>query len=159
MQFRKAAGEYITFEERLGYLNAIAAISDRLTSTKIEEMTAPETIRWFNVNLLTGVRMSPAIWKAVSEKIAALHEAELLEKMKTIAGAKIEGWIRARKKEGYFFSDLVYIKALEVRLNYLDKKNKPNRVKQPVEFNLPAPQLKLLRPFEMPAKEDELRKN
>ena len=55
--------------------------------------------------------------------VAPVQEEELLEMLKKVTGGRVEGWVRARKKQGYFFTEEVYAAALKIRVDYLHKKS------------------------------------
>jgi hypothetical protein len=111
---RKARGEWLSTEEYRGYQDTINAKYDEPLIAELNGLAAEEANDWFRNKVNLGSKMGVAVWKAAHKKISPVHERILLEMMSTIGKNKIESWVKAQKKEGYFFSDVAYAKAYEI---------------------------------------------
>lgn len=119
MNERKEAGEYIPSEEYIGYMNVIKGANDDDLFAKIDEMSPEACLKWFNRRRASDTYTTSVIWQAVGEKVAPMHEPELLEMLSKVTGGRVEGWVSARKQEGYFFTEEVYSRALQLRTEYV----------------------------------------
>jgi hypothetical protein len=129
---RKENGEYLSNEEYYGYIDAINADKYDRWLSQIEDMEPKEVLAWFNKKKNSDTRMSTAVWRAVGEKVAPYQEANLLKMLENITGGKVEGWVNARKREGFFFTQHVYDVAKAKRMEYLQREPKQKQVVRPV---------------------------
>jgi hypothetical protein len=113
LKARKDAGEYLDSEEWCGYQDVIASRNDEKYLEKISSMSAEETEKWFRRNIEREIKMSTSIWEAVCDEVAPIHEPILLDMLSKISPGRVEGWVNARKREGYFFTDYAYHEAYE----------------------------------------------
>jgi hypothetical protein len=126
LEDRKEAGEFIPSDEYRGYMNAIASKNDDKWLLDIQFMSPEDTHKWFMKKMLNDVHMSSAVWEAVCDNVAPMHEDELLKKLDSVTPGRVIGWVKARKHEGYFFSEAVYEKAKAIYNGEIDnRKRKP----------------------------------
>lgn len=116
---RKANGEYLTNEEYFGYMEAIDAEKYDKWINEIDDMEPKQALAWFKRKLNSNTKMSTAVWRAVGLKVAPYQEEELLTMLEKVTGGRVEGWVNARKREGYFFTQFVYDEAKAKRIAYL----------------------------------------
>jgi hypothetical protein len=131
----KEAGEYLDFDDYGGYMNAIHANSDDAKIEKIERMSPEQCLKWFQTKTDQGDWITSAVFEAISEKLKPYHEEYLLKEMDNITPGRIEGWVNARKKEGYFFSYNAYMKAEKIFRGEIDNRKKGK--KDTPEVNTP----------------------
>ena len=96
-------------------------------------MSEEQTSKWFNKQKINGKWVTTGVYDAVGNKLKPHHEEYLLKEMDKVTQGRIEGWINARKKEGYFFSDLAYDKANNILSGEIDNRkirsNKKENIK------------------------------
>lgn len=128
-QRKEEFGEWLSFEEYGGYMNAINAEKDYDFIDKIEKMTPQQAEKWFNKRMEQGHWNSTNVFQAIAEKLKPFHEEYLLTEMDTVTQGRIEGWVNARKKQGYFFSDKAYEKADKILSGEIEnrKSKKPKK--------------------------------
>lgn len=125
---RKEAGEFLDFDEYGGLMNAIYAGSDESNIEKVKNMSPEKCVKWWQSQMENGKWHTTAVFDAVAEKLKPYHEEYLLKEMDSVTPGRIQGWVNARKKEGYFFSYNAYMKAEKIFRGEIDtrkKKQKP----------------------------------
>lgn len=126
----KEDGDWLEQEEYYGLIDAIAAGKDEQYLDKIEDMTPEQTEKWFNGNMKREINMSTTVWIAVAKKVAPIHEEFLIEEMRKKSSKSIDGFVNARKKEGYFFTERAYRLANRICSGEFDEKEKKAFLRQ-----------------------------
>lgn len=116
--------EYIDGEDYRSLMDIINSEKDSHYLKVIDDKTPQQVLNWFHSNLENERHMSSYIWSVVGATVAPIQEAELLEKLDAVTPGRADGWVRARKKEGYFFTQKVYDKALAIRKGEIDNRKK-----------------------------------
>ena len=66
---------------------------------------------WFRKTYETAeYGISNAVFKEVADILKPYHEAQLLHELESVEPANVVSWMDSKKKDGFFFSDLVYEK-------------------------------------------------
>lgn len=66
---------------------------------------------WFRKTYETAeYGISNAVFKEVGDILKPYHEAQLLHELESVEPANVVSWMDSKKKDGFFFSDLVYEK-------------------------------------------------
>ena len=66
---------------------------------------------WFRRTYETAeYGLSNAVFKEVADILKPYHEAQLLHELESVEPANVVSWMESKKKNGFFFSDLVYEK-------------------------------------------------
>jgi len=105
---RKENGEYLSDDEYYGYLEIIHSDKADEYCDLIFDMTPEQAINWYNRKRNNGTWLTYDVMVALKDKIAPYHENQLLTLLEKVPNGRVRGWVNARKKEGYFFTDLVY---------------------------------------------------
>jgi len=129
MKERKDDGEWLEFEEYGGYMNAINAEKDEEHIIKLASMSPDQISKWFSIRINTGMWNSPTIFDIVSSELKPHHEPYLLKEMDGVTKGRIAGWVRARKKEGYFFSESAYDKARKIYCGEIENRKSKAKTK------------------------------
>ena len=124
MNERKEDGEYLSWEEYGGYMNAIHEDKDLQYMDKIAGMTTQQTEKWFLSRKENRDWITPAIWEFVAEKLKPYHEEYLINEMDKVTPGRIESWVKKQKEKGYFFSDEAYEKADKIFYGLIDNRKR-----------------------------------
>jgi hypothetical protein len=129
---RKRDGEYLDFDEYGGYMNVIHSGKDDNRISRIDAMTPEQLFKWYLKFKDEGKWTTPAVFDAVASKLKPFHEQILLDAMNSVTQGRIDGWVNARKKEGYFFSENAYEKAEKIFTGEIDNRKKKARKQKQV---------------------------
>lgn len=89
---------------------------------KIEKMTPEQAFKWWNRVVFSDNWQGKKVIEALRQKIGPTQEEELLEKLDSVTKGRIDGWVNARKKESYFFSDAVLNKINKIKNGEIDNR-------------------------------------
>jgi len=118
----KDSSDFLPSGEYYGLIDVIAGAKDEKYLDILAGMNDKETYKWFESNMQRDIKMSSLIWEEVSKVVAPIHEIELLEKLDKVTIGRVDGWVRERKREGMFFTDAVYEKALKIRVGEIENR-------------------------------------
>jgi len=115
-------------DDYFGLMDAIASGKDEQYLLKIEMLTPEKTFDWFRMKLMNDAKMSSTIWREVAKKVAPMHELYLLQELDSVTTGRVGGWVKQKKLQHYFFTQVVYDKALSIRKGEIENRKSKKKV-------------------------------
>jgi hypothetical protein len=100
-----------------GLMDVMHKDQQQLLNSELSALNDEDLKKWHLRQKKSGHWISTPVLKYISIRLKPVHEKYLLDKIENIAKNQVMGWVDARKKDGYFFSDQVYKKGLDIYLN------------------------------------------
>jgi hypothetical protein len=129
----KAEGQYLSNEEYFSLMDVIAGEKDDEYLDKIFALKDPAKVEaWFVKMKDNGKWLSSNVYAEISKILAPYHEEKILTELDNVTKGRADGYVTSKKKDGFFFTQKAYEKALAIKKGEIDngKKAKEKRLSE-----------------------------